>query len=284
MQDIVQDRGCGAAQAGSNVRKIMTRVYPGRAGNWCFMRRKSTGSERIVDIHCHVLPALDDGSKSMKETLEMLQIAADAGITDIIATPHFKAGRHNASPATIWKRIQEVHREAQQRGIYVNLYPGNEVFYFSDLEEAMWEDRICTMNHSQYVLVEFSPADTYRSIRNALDNVMGMDLLPIVAHVERYGCMLEDWTNVESIRSMGAEIQVNASSITGQVGHKIKKFTGLLLDRQLVDYVGTDAHGSRSRTSDIRKCLKQLYKKYEVSYIDKILCGNALKLLLPQEM
>ena len=248
------------------------------------MWRKSTELDRIVDIHCHILPTLDDGSGSMEETLEMLQIAVDAGITDIIATPHFKAGRHNASTATIRKRLIEVHRAAEQNGIYVNLYPGNEIFFFSELEEAIEEGRICTMNQSQYVLIEFSPTDSYRHIRNALEHVMSLELFPIIAHVERYGCMLEDWTNVESIRAMGTEIQINAPSIAGEVGPKVKKFTGRLLDKHLVDYIGTDAHDSKSRTPDIQKCLKQLLKRYEFSYVEKILCGNAMKLLSPQEL
>lgn len=181
------------------------------------MGRKSTAIERVVDIHCHVLPALDDGSQSMKETIEMLRIAADSGITDIIATPHFKAGRHNAGPDTICRRVEEVQEMAEQYGIYISLYPGNEIAYFSDFEEAMEANRICTMNHSEYVLIEFLPTESFRTIRNALDHVMGIGYLPIIAHVERYGCMLEDWKNVEYIRSMGTEIQINASSVIGLI-------------------------------------------------------------------
>lgn len=248
------------------------------------MGQKSTGIEKIVDIHCHILPELDDGSQSMRETIEMLRIAANSGITDIIATPHFKAGRRNASPATIRKRIREVQAMAEQCGISINLYPGNEILYFSDFEEVIEEERFCTMNDSQYVLIEFMPSEYFRTIRNALDHVMGLGYLPIIAHVERYGCMLEDWKSVECIRSMGVEIQINAASVTGRTGHKIKKFVSQLLDRELVDYIGTDAHGSKARTPDMQKCYKQLCKKYDLSYVDKILRGNAMKLLFPQEV
>lgn len=232
-----------------------------------------------MDVHCHVLPGLDDGSKSMEETLEMLRAAVDAGVTDIIATPHFKGGRHNARPVDIYESINEVWEEAERQGIYVNLYPGNEIFYFSDMEEALENDWVCTMNGSQYVLIEFSPLDSYRDIRNAMDQVMGMEYLPILAHVERYGCMMEDWKNVESLRSMGVEIQVNASSITGRAGRKVKRFVQFLLDRQMVDYIGTDAHGSKSGRIDLKRCLKQLCKRYDPSYLEYILCGNALKML-----
>lgn len=248
------------------------------------MWRKSTSIERVVDIHCHILPALDDGSQSMRETIEMLRIAADSGITDIVATPHFKAGRHNASPNTIRRRIQEVQQMAGQCGIDISLYPGNEIFYFSDIEEAIEEKRICTMNDSEYVLIEFLPSESFRTIRNAMDHVMGLGYLPILAHVERYGCILEDWKNAEYIRSMGVEIQVNASSVTGKLGLKVRKFVCQLLDRELVDYIGTDAHSSKSRTPDVQKCCRELCKRYDSSYVDKILRGNAMKLIAPHEM
>lgn len=248
------------------------------------MWRKSTGIDKIVDIHCHVLPALDDGSRNMRETIQMLRIAADAGITDIIATPHFKEGRRSASPDTIRKCLQEVQGMARQCGIDITLYPGNEIYYFSDLEEAIEEKRICTLNHSRYVLIEFSPAESFRTIRNALEYVMSTGYFPIIAHVERYECMLEDWKNVEYIRSMGVEIQINASSVTGKAGHKVKKFVHTILDNKLVDYIGTDAHGSKSRTPDIQNCYRLLCKKYDLSYVDKIFRENAVKLLFPQEM
>ena len=237
--------------------------------------------DRIVDIHCHILPGLDDGAGSMEESMEMLRIAEKAGITDLIATPHFKAGRRNPSPETIHRRLQELQREAERQDIFINLYPGNEVLFFSGLEEALESGKICTLNNSSYLLLEFFPSDPYQSIRNALDQVLGMELVPIIAHVERYGCLLEDWTQVEALRGMGAQIQINASSLTGKAGSKAKKLAWILLRGHLVDYIGTDAHGSLSRTPDLRKCLKLLHRKCEEPYIEEILWGNARKLLIP---
>ena len=247
------------------------------------MRQKGTETDRIVDIHSHILPALDDGSRDLQETLAMLPTAEQAGITDIIATPHYKAGRHNAGPDTIRRRLEEVQEAARREGISVRLYAGNEIHYFSDLEEALEEGKVCTMNHSRYVLIEFSPSDPFRTIRNAMDMVMGIGFWPILAHAERYGCMLEDWRNAEYLKSMGAEIQINASSVAGQTGRQAKKLVRLLLDQRLVDYISTDAHDSRKRTPDIQKCRKILYRKYDVSYVNEILCDNAQKLLYPQE-
>ena len=246
------------------------------------MQRKGRMPDRIVDIHCHILPALDDGSRDMQETIGMLRTAADTGITDMIATPHFKAGRHNASRETILARLSEVQEEAERQGIRIRLYAGNEVLYYSGLEEALDTGRICTMNQSRYVLIEFLPAEPFRTIRNAMDQVLGIGYCPILAHAERYECILKNWKEAGELHSMGVEIQVNAASVAGQAGWPAGRLTRRLLDQELVDYIGTDAHGDRSRTPDLRKCCQKLAARYEITYIEKILCGNAMKLLIPQ--
>lgn len=242
-------------------------------------RGMEVNHRRIVDIHSHTLPGMDDGSKSMEETMEMLRIASDNEITDMIVTPHFKKGRKNAPPAVILERVRKVEQEARRQGIPISLYPGNEIYYYSDVEDILEAGQICTLNHSEYVLVEFAPSESFVYIRNALDSLNGMGYSPILAHVERYECMLKDWQNVEQLRALNVEIQVNASSVTGKVGYKVKKFVHRLLGNQLVDYISTDAHDSEKRTPDVQKCLEYLHKKYDSAYVDAITYGNAQKIL-----
>ena len=98
------------------------------------MKRRQSESGEIIDIHCHVLPGLDDGSRSMEETVNMLRIAEDEGITEMICTPHYKNGHHNASKKTILERLAEVKEAALEQGIHVKLHFGNEVLFFYDLE------------------------------------------------------------------------------------------------------------------------------------------------------
>ena len=125
------------------------------------------------------------------------------------------------------------------------------------------------------------PSDPYQYIRNSLDEIMSEGYQPVIAHVERYGCMVDDIENVRRLSRMGVEIQVNASSITGDTGKEIKKFVHKLLKEQLVDYVGTDAHRcDGSRTPMMKECSRMLYKKYDEGYVDSILYGNAFDRLL----
>ncbi|MCM1187232.1 MAG: protein-tyrosine-phosphatase [Lachnoclostridium sp.] len=231
--------------------------------------------ERIIDIHTHILPGIDDGSQSMDESIQMLRIAEREGITDVMVTPHYKGGRHNASPQTVLRLLDELREHAVALGISVSIHLGNEVLYFSEVEEALDEKYIFTMNGSDFVLVEFHPGDRYGYIRNALDHVQGMGYTPVLAHVERYACMLKDKDAVRQIRDMGVRIQVNASSVEGALGWSVKHFTHEILRKHLVDYIGTDAHNCDRRAPEIQKCAKILYKKFGDEYADSVLYGNA---------
>lgn len=239
--------------------------------------------ERIADIHCHILPGLDDGSSDMEETLKMLRIAQEQGVTHIIATPHYKAERHNASVQTIQKRLDEVRKAAAKEQLSIRLYLGNEILFFGDMEEMLDRGRIMTMNDTRYVLVEFMPGDEYTYIRNGLDSVIGMGYSPILAHIERYACVMQQITYAEELHDMGVEIQINAVSVTGRTGRKSRDFVRDILKRRLVDYVATDSHDSRNRTPAIQDCANYICKKYDAAYAEAILYRNAWDRLLKED-
>lgn len=233
-----------------------------------------------VDVHSHILPHLDDGSKNMDETLRMLEIAADEGISAIIATPHYKSGRYPADPDRILHTLHQVQQVADAHGIPITLYPGNEIYYNSELEEKFETGRLCTLNDSEYVLVEFSPFEQYTYIRNAMEDIMGLGYIPVLAHVERYQCICKDASLVEELRAMGCQIQVNASSVAGENGFATTRFVHKILKKHLVDYIGTDAHNTEKRRPAMEKCANYLYKKLDADYADELLFLNAEHFLL----
>lgn len=234
-------------------------------------------------MHCHILPKVDDGAKSLEMSLQMLQIAQAEGITDIIATPHYQSGRFYTPPDEIEEMIGQLQEHAMQMGIDIGIYPGTEIYYRSGLEEQLDSGRLAAMNHTNYVLVEFSPVDDFNYIRNAMEEIRGMGYIPILAHVERFQCMLEDMERVKSLKRVGCKISANAGSIAGDYGFRIKRYLGKLLSGQLVDYVGTDAHSTERRSPRMKKCAELLYKKYDPGYVDAILYGNAERNLLEED-
>lgn len=237
--------------------------------------KQSKMTEMIIDIHSHILPGIDDGSADMEETLAMLAIAEKEGITHMIATPHYKENRTQTDPQKVKSLIAQVQAAAEAKGISVKILAGNEVYYFSDIEEAVDEGKILALNEGNRMLVEFNPFADYKRIRNAMDNVRGLGFHPVIAHVERYECMLKNPDNVEQLYDMDVEIQVNAASITGEAGFKSKMFVHKLLKKHLVHYVGTDAHESKKRAPKMKKCASILRKKYGEEYANELLYKNA---------
>ena len=242
------------------------------------MKLKQKG-ERVVDIHCHILPGLDDGAQSMEETVAMLHVAAAEGITDVIATPHFKHGGSHFDPEKVMQRIETVQSAIDEEQIPITLYPGCEIFYFGGVEELLRDKRAMTLNHSRYVLIEFSPAVQYSYLRNALHTTMDAGYLPILAHAERYDCLRDDLEDIEYLNNSGVHIQINADSVISG-GIKTKKFVQQLLKHELVDFIATDAHDNKYRQQKLAKCRSHLIRKYGSDYADLLMRENALKILV----
>lgn len=236
--------------------------------------------ERIVDVHCHILPGVDDGSRSMEETINMLRLAQTEGITDMICTPHYKEGHHTISPEQVSDYISQINEKEKENGIAVRLFPGEEIYYFSGIDDAFDNHEITPMPDGEHILVEFPPLENYRYIRNAIDDILSSGLTPVIAHIERYDCIVSDIKNAYDLRNMGAEIQVNASGVTGKVGSKIKKAIWKLLKEKLVDYIGTDAHRQEGRFPEIKECTQLLCRKCDFGYASEILFQNAVSRLL----
>ena len=233
----------------------------------------------MVDMHCHVLPAVDDGSQNMEQTIEMLRIASEEGISAMIVTPHYKDDRHNASVQTILSRIAQVQEEVVRQGIFVDLYPGNEIFYFHGVEDMLDKGHILTLNNTDRVLIEFSPSSDYTYIRNALDGIRASGYVPIIAHIERYECMLRDMTRVKELKNMDIEVQVNVSSAAGKLGSRVQKYIYEMLKGRYVDYMGTDAHDTENRIPEFQECYRKLEKKFDSDYINAVFYENALAII-----
>ena len=127
--------------------------------------------------------------------------------------------------------------------------------------------------------MEFHPTVEYSYLRTGINNIMQMGYLPIIAHIERYICILENWELAWELKDMGAVIQVNAGSVVGTAGSKVKKFVKRLMKEQIVDLIGTDAHSSGRRAPRMQECAKYVYRKYGESYARDMLHDNAEKIL-----
>ena len=239
---------------------------------------------QFVDIHCHILPGVDDGSQTPEETKAMLQKAWDEGIQIMVATPHYHKQRGKNDIELIKKQVLLTRKLAKEVHPKMQICLGMEIYYGEDVPELLKEGRVVSIRKSRYILVEFSPGDEFQYILNAVRKLQMSGHTVIIAHIERYNCLRKDISNVEYLREMGAYLQVNTGSITGSYGRSVKKFLREVLKAHLVQLVGTDAHGSERRTPKMQEAYKEVVKRCGEEYADQIFGQNAKKVLRNEEI
>jgi len=237
----------------------------------------------IFDIHCHILPGVDDGARDESSTDRMLRIAASEGIDIIVATPHFAYGREKEEVEEIKRKYAEVRTWWKKRGPEKEMYLGNELFYSEGVIEALEEGYAITMNGTRYVLVEFPIYAEFSYVQKAIQKLQYAGYIPIIAHVERYEHLQKKGV-LKELAHMGAYMQVNASTILGKHGIMAKHHVMQMLRQGLIHFVATDAHSSRERRPEIKQCAAYLEKKLGVSKTHLLLQENPMRMLKGEEL
>ncbi len=234
---------------------------------------------RFADVHCHILYGVDDGSRNKETSLSMLKQAARENVEGIILTPHFFAGRSSLTRDLIREKTEELASLCREEGIPVSLFPGAELYYTEETDEALKRNEVPTLNDTNRLLTEFSTEILEAEILNAVKRIASLGYVPVIAHVERYRNVISSEDKVENLRLQGAEIQVNVSALSGAHGLAVRSRTERLLKRRLVDYLGTDAHDDRYRKVEVQKTVGRLMKKFDREYIEEITYWNAKSLM-----
>ncbi len=232
-----------------------------------------------IDIHSHILPEIDDGAQNIEETLKMLKIAADDGIREIIATPHFHYRRGHATPEQIKSKILEVQKLAREAGIPIKLHAGNELYYTHELLETVKAGEALTMANSDYVLLEFSPETERRRIQNAVYEFLCEGYYPVIAHMERYLAFQKHEDFAEAVLQMGAYFQLNAGSLLGNAGWAVKRFAKAMVKNGNIYFIATDAHDTDKRSPEFGKAAEWISKKCGESALQESVYHNPMMMI-----
>lgn len=228
----------------------------------------------MIDIHCHILPNVDDGSESLEESIAMAKIAESEGITKIVNTSHchfdFKYKKGNE----LKLELEKFNQALKEENINIEVLLGNELYYTSDLIERFDELDFFSMNNSKYILMEFSPINFPKNIEDVIYEIKIRGYIPIIAHAERYKQVQEDVNIVLDCIKEDALIQVNASSILGKNGEKAEDTSKKLLDNNMVHFVATDAHSSNRRRPLIKDSYNYILKNYGKEVSEKLFIEN----------
>lgn len=231
----------------------------------------------MIDIHTHIIPFVDDGSKSIEASIRMIKEEIDKGVTDIIFTPHYRRGMFESKISNNKLEYNKFLEEIKKNNLNINVYLGQEIYirHIDSFKKYLDYGLIMPMNNTKYFLLEFNYFDDI-DISEVSYNVKLLGYKTIIAHFERYNyATLRD---AEEVRNNDGLIQINASSICGMHGFKIKKRVMNLLKNDLVDFVSSDIHDSRKNVFD--KAYKILRKKFGEEYANRVCNDNAFNLLV----
>jgi len=208
----------------------------------------------MIDIHCHVLPGVDDGAKNLDMALAMLNIAAQDGIRTIIATPHVIDG------SLAWKEIQQachkLQKAAKEEKIPVQLLPGAELAMNWDLLELLKAPGCYGLAGSRYVLVELPAMSIPRYADDFFFTLQARGFSPVLAHPERHPELQKNPDQLEEWVNRGIALQVNALSLSGKMGEKAASLSRSLVQSGMAHALASDAHSTGTRRPQIREAAR----------------------------
>ncbi len=233
----------------------------------------------MKDLHSHICYGIDDGSKTIEESISILRKMEKSGITDIFLTPHYiEDSKYNANNKKKQEILDSLKEACQKENININLYLGNEVYLTDNVINLVKKGEIKTLNDSKYILLELPMFQKDPNTRTILHNVITAGYIPIIAHPERYAYVDEKLDYIRDLQAIGVLFQGNYQSLFGKYGKQAKKNLQKMLKDNIISFLGTDIHHEEELHTEklfkeIKKFVKKEDKVYDLLYrnIDKIL-------------
>ncbi|MGG5317361.1 tyrosine-protein phosphatase [Enterococcus sp. AZ072] len=221
----------------------------------------------MIDLHCHILPGMDDGPQTLDESIAMAHEAIRQGITHILCTPHHNNGRYDNPASKIIPAVQNLQQELDRRGIELTLFEGQEVRITGELMEAIQQQEILfTDLDNHYLLVEFPTLEVPAYAEQLFFQLIGQGYTPVIVHPERNAFFGQDPNRLLPYLEMGALTQLTAPSITGFFGRKIQKTAKTMLENKLVYMVASDAHSIQHRGFYLKEAYQEIEKNVGIDY------------------
>lgn len=238
----------------------------------------------MIDIHCHILPNVDDGSKSLEESIEMAKIAQNEGIKTIVNTSHYHPDFKYKKGQELKEVLNEFNNTLKKQGINVDVILGNELYFTDDIIGNLQDLDFHTLNNSRYLLVEFSPNNFPKNLVDVVYEIKLRKYIPILAHVERYPKIQENPNIIYECIKEGALIQINASSVIGKNGKEAENVSEILLANNMAHFIATDAHSSTKRRPLLKETYNYVTKKYSEDVSKKLFSENQKYILEDKDL
>ena len=212
-----------------------------------------------TDIHSHLIPGIDDGSQSMDESIILIKRMMDFGFKKLVTTPHIMADYFRNTSEIILSGLDSVRNELLKRDIDIEIEAAAEYYLDETFENKLEKGDILTIG-SKYVLFELSFVNYPKNLFDVIERIKDKGYTPLLAHPERYSYLASGLENYHQIKEAGCYLQLNTVSLTGYYGKPIQKVAEEMIDKYLIDFIGSDLH--RMKHADMmNQALKMPYVK-----------------------
>ena len=212
----------------------------------------------MIDFHTHILPNIDDGSRSIEETFNLIKEAKNVGFEAIISTSHYmeKYYETNAPEREVW--INAIYENLRAKNIDINLYLGNEIYLSENIIKLLEEGKASTINDTSYVLFEMPLNAEPMNLYDVIYEMMQYKLVPILAHPERYSFVQKEPELIYDLIEKGVLMQANFGSILGIYGEKAQMIVRKFFESNMIHFLGTDVHRQNSIYPKVPEALVEI--------------------------
>jgi len=219
----------------------------------------------LIDIHCHILPGVDDGPADIKESLNMARKAAEAGITHIFATPHHLNEKYVNIKSDIIDRAVRLNESFQLENIPLTIHLGQEVRIHRDIFISLEKEEILTLDdNGRYLLLELPSGSVPTYTQEVIYELQLKGIKPIIVHPERNKELIENHKLLFELVQEGALTQLTSGSIIGQFGKNVRSFSKKIIEHNLAHFIATDAHNIGSRGFTLQQAYETITKRFGI--------------------
>lgn len=229
----------------------------------------------MIDFHSHILPGIDDGSRSYDETAKMLLEAKEVGFNKIVSTSHYAIDCFETPEYKRKELIDQLNLENR----FPEIILGNEIFLTYNILELLKEFNASTINGTNYILFELPLRNHFMNLKDLIFKLQENNYRLILAHPERYGMIQRDFNLLHELKEIGVLFQSNYGSILGIYGLTEKRILKKMLKEDLVDLFGSDVHRENTIYPKIPKAIQKISKYVSKERLEELTTLNAERIL-----
>lgn len=223
----------------------------------------------FTDIHQHLLFGMDDGPDSFPRTVAMMRKAWENGAVRIIVTPHVSPGLKPFNYRRYMRKLRLVQDFCEENRIPMEIYGGAEIMYTPMTPSMLAEGKIPTLADTAYVLIEFPAKVAYKDIQRASRRLTAYGYRPILAHVERYKCLMRRTSRMYDLKEdYDVRYQMDCETVLKPKGFFVSRAVRKMLEGEMIDYVASNAHNTKSRRVRMEDTYRKLRREYGRTYAD----------------